>query len=156
MATQMIIRMDPELKGKIARAEGKNTSEMVRGLIEDYVKEHDISSYVDDLWRKGDILLCLFRDILDEYFEVLRRIGFKDEEELGELIALFSKGFNIAFTAKTPKVEVVDDDPDNNKFLECTVALKAEVIITGDKALRALKEYMGLKILSPTKFFKNF
>jgi len=55
MATQMLIRMDPELKNKItrlARAEGKNTSEKVRELIEDYVKEHDISSYVDDLWSR--------------------------------------------------------------------------------------------------------
>lgn len=55
MATQMIIRMDPGLKDKIARlarSEGKNTSEMVRELIEDYVKEHDISSYVDDLWGR--------------------------------------------------------------------------------------------------------
>ena len=55
MTTQMIIRMDPELKDKfarLARAEGKNTSEMVRKLIEDYVREHDISSYVDGLWER--------------------------------------------------------------------------------------------------------
>ncbi len=55
MTTQMIIRMDPELKDKfarLARAEGKNTSEMVRKLIEDYVREHDISSYMDDLWER--------------------------------------------------------------------------------------------------------
>jgi predicted DNA-binding protein len=55
MATQMIIRMDPELKEKItkvARTEGKTTSQMVRGLIEDYIKEHDISSYVDNLWGR--------------------------------------------------------------------------------------------------------
>lgn len=55
MSTQMIIRIDPELKDKIARlarAEGKNTSEMVRELIEDYVKEHDISSYIDGLWNR--------------------------------------------------------------------------------------------------------
>lgn len=55
MATQMIIRMDPELKEKIARlarTEGKTTSQMVRDLIEDYIKEHDISSYVDNLWGR--------------------------------------------------------------------------------------------------------
>jgi len=55
MTAQMLIRMDPELKNKITRlamAEGKNTSEKVRELIEDYVKEHDISTYVDDLWSR--------------------------------------------------------------------------------------------------------
>ncbi len=106
-----------------------------------------------DLWRKEKITLCLSRDILDEYFEVLRRIGLEDERELGELLALFSRGFNIAFTAKTPGIDVVRD-PDDNKFIECAVALKAEAIITGDKALEALKEYMG-RILTPPRFLKD-
>ena len=108
-----------------------------------------------DLWREGKVLLCLSRDILDEYFDVLRRIGLEDEEELGELLALFSKGCNLTFTAKPPKVEVVDGDPDDNKFVECAVALKAEVIITGDKALGAVNEYMGIKILTPSEFLKR-
>lgn len=55
MPTQMIIRMNPELKdklNKLARTEGKTTSQMVRDLIEDYIKEHDISSYIDNLWGR--------------------------------------------------------------------------------------------------------
>ena len=55
MATQMIIRMDPELKNrlnKLARVEGKTTSQMVRELIEDYVREKDIATYIDNLWDR--------------------------------------------------------------------------------------------------------
>ena len=55
MSTQMIIRIDDEVKNrltKLARVEGKTTSEMVRGLIEEYIKERDISSYIDDLWNR--------------------------------------------------------------------------------------------------------
>ncbi len=55
MSTQMIIRIDDEVKNrlnKLARIEGKTTSEMVRGLIEEYIKEHDIGSYIDDLWNR--------------------------------------------------------------------------------------------------------
>lgn len=55
MTTQMIIRIDPEVKkrlSKLARVEGKTTSQMVRELIEDYIKERDISAYVDDLWNR--------------------------------------------------------------------------------------------------------
>lgn len=55
MPTQMIIRMNPELKDKLtklARMEGKTTSQMVRDLVEDYIKEHDISSYIDNLWNR--------------------------------------------------------------------------------------------------------
>ena len=55
MSTQMIIRIDNEVKtrlNKLARIEGKTTSEMVRGLIEEYIKERDIGSYIDDLWDR--------------------------------------------------------------------------------------------------------
>lgn len=55
MTTQMIIRIDPEVKNrfnKLARVEGKTTSQMVRDLIEDYIKERDIGTYIDDLWNR--------------------------------------------------------------------------------------------------------
>jgi len=55
MKTQMIIRIDSEIKNrfnKLARVEGKTTSQMVRELIEDYIKERDIGVYIDDLWGR--------------------------------------------------------------------------------------------------------
>ncbi|MDD1744919.1 MAG: ribbon-helix-helix domain-containing protein [Candidatus Methanoperedens sp.] len=55
MSTQIIIRIDDEVKNrlnKLARIEGKTTSEMVRELIEERIKERDIGSYIDDLWNR--------------------------------------------------------------------------------------------------------
>ncbi|HSB07337.1 MAG TPA: ribbon-helix-helix protein, CopG family [Thermodesulfobacteriota bacterium] len=55
MTTQMIIRMDPETKNrisKLARVEGKTTSQIVRELIENYIRERDIGTYIDDLWDR--------------------------------------------------------------------------------------------------------
>jgi predicted DNA-binding protein len=55
MSTQMIVRIDPELKTKVnnlAKNEGKNISEVVRELLEDYVKDRDIGLYIDDLWKR--------------------------------------------------------------------------------------------------------
>ena len=109
-----------------------------------------------DLWRDEEIILCLSKDVLDEYIDVLQRVGLEDEDEIEELLSLFAKGFNILFTTKTPKIRIVKDDPDDDKFIECAVALKAEVIITGDKAFKALGEYMGIKILTPQEFLKAY
>jgi putative PIN family toxin of toxin-antitoxin system len=109
-----------------------------------------------DLWKKGKISLCVSKNILDEYIEVLQRIGLGDGREIEELLSLFAKGFNILFTTKTPKIKVVKDDPDDDKFIECAVALKAEAIITGDKALKTMNEYMGIKILTPQQFLKTY
>jgi putative PIN family toxin of toxin-antitoxin system len=102
-----------------------------------------------DLWKKEKLTLCLSKDVLDEYIDVLQRMGLKDENEIEELLSLFARGFNILFTTKTPEIRAVKDDPDDDKFVECAVALKAEVIITGDKVLKAVGEYMGIKILTP-------
>jgi predicted DNA-binding protein len=55
MSTQMMIRIDPDIKerlNKLARLEGKTSSRMVRELIEGYIKERDIGSYIDDLWNR--------------------------------------------------------------------------------------------------------
>ena len=45
MTTQMIVRVNPDLKNKVntlAKAEGKSVSEVVRELLEDYVKNRDM------------------------------------------------------------------------------------------------------------------
>jgi len=55
MDKQMIVRIDTELKERLrrlARAEGKTTSQMVRELVRDYVKERDIGAYIDGLWDR--------------------------------------------------------------------------------------------------------
>jgi putative PIN family toxin of toxin-antitoxin system len=109
-----------------------------------------------DLWKNGSISLCLSKDILEEYLDVLQRVGLKEEEEIKELLSLFAKGVNIVFTTRTPQIRVVKDDPDDDKFIECAIALKAEVIITEDKALKAMGEYMGIKILTPQQFLKYY
>ena len=60
MADQLMIRIDPDLKkslDRLSRAEGKTTSRMVRELIRDYIKDRDITAYIDGLWdRIGDKL----------------------------------------------------------------------------------------------------
>jgi len=107
---------------------------------------------VMDLWKEQKVTLCLSRSTLDEYVEVLRTLGLGDGEELREVIGLFGRNYNLLFTVKTPKRAVVKDDPGVDKFIECAVALKADAIITGDRPLKAVGEYLGIAILSPAQF----
>ena len=108
-----------------------------------------------DLWKSGEIILCLSRPIVDEYIEVLRRLGLQNEKELEELLSLFAHGFHIVYTANTPKIGVVEEDPDDDKFFECAVALKAKFVITGDKAVKNVKDYMNIKVVNPTEFLRS-
>jgi putative PIN family toxin of toxin-antitoxin system len=109
-----------------------------------------------DLWKNEKITLCLSSAILDEYINVLSRIGLKNENELEELLSLFSTGFNILFITKTPKVKIIKNDPDDDKFIECALALKADAVITGDREVLALKEYMGIRMLTPKQFLEGY
>lgn len=55
MSDQMLIRISSETKDslkKIARSEGKSTSQVVREIIRDYIQDRDISAYVDELWTR--------------------------------------------------------------------------------------------------------
>ncbi|MEW6356005.1 MAG: putative toxin-antitoxin system toxin component, PIN family [Planctomycetota bacterium] len=109
-----------------------------------------------NLWKSGQVLLCLSKPIIEEYVEVLRRLALQDEQELGELLNVFGRGFHVVFAANTPRLNVVEDDPADNKFIECAVALEAGFIISGDKALTAIENYMGIKILTPRDFLRYY
>ena len=110
---------------------------------------------VIDLWKNGEITLCLSAAIVDEYVAVLGRLGLEGEDELGELLDLFARGVHILFAAHPPELRVVYADPDDDKFIACAVALKADIIITGDRALRDIGNYMGIRILGPREFLKE-
>ena len=105
-----------------------------------------------DLWKDGKIILCLTQEIIEEYLEVLNRLGLKDKKEIDNLIKLFAEGYNSVFSSKTPNIHVVEDDPDDDKFLECAVALDSKIIVSGDKHLKAIKKYIDIEIMSPKNF----
>lgn len=55
MSVQLLVRVEPETKealNKIARKEGKSASFVVREIIKNFIKERDLSGYIDDLWNR--------------------------------------------------------------------------------------------------------
>ncbi|OIN95674.1 putative toxin-antitoxin system toxin component, PIN family [Candidatus Desantisbacteria bacterium CG1_02_38_46] len=53
------------------------------------------------------------------------------------------------------KLEIVKDDPSDNKIIECAISGAAHYIVTGDPHLKNIKEYKGIKIVSPDKFLSE-
>lgn len=89
--------------------------------------------------------LVLSRPIIDELLDVLARKFARDAEELAH-VAVFVTELAIIVAPKR-RLRVVKDDP-GNRILECAAAGRAEIIVTGDKALLALKLYQKTRILS--------
>ncbi len=58
-------------------------------------------------------------------------------------------------TAGTLAVDVISEDPSDNKYLACAVEGRASYIISGDRHLLGLGRYLDLiAILSPREFLK--
>ena len=54
-------------------------------------------------------------------------------------------------------VEVIREDESDNRIPECALSGKANFIISGDKRhLLPLKNYKGVRILSPSEFVRDF
>ncbi|OGU37821.1 MAG: putative toxin-antitoxin system toxin component, PIN family [Ignavibacteria bacterium GWB2_35_12] len=109
-----------------------------------------------DLLKAEKIRLCISKDIINEYIKVLIRFKNIDHSEINELLNLFSNSRIVIFTGSTPKLKVVINDPDDDKFIECAVELGAEYIISGDKDLLSIKQFGNIKIVNPKQFLDIF
>ncbi|MBI5047540.1 MAG: putative toxin-antitoxin system toxin component, PIN family [Deltaproteobacteria bacterium] len=104
-----------------------------------------------DMWKRGDFIFCISEAILLEYIEVLDRMNIP-KQKIKEMAELFKMRAYVEIISDTIRIDIIKDDPNDNKFIECAVAANAQYIISGDKHLKALKEYGNIKILSPSEF----
>ncbi len=111
-----------------------------------------IPRQIINYWKTEQLALCLSKPIIEEYLLVLNRLGLNDAEEIKNLTQLFAQGFNSYYASKTPVLNIVKDDAEDNKFIECAVALDCKIIISGDKHLKDVKKYIDISIYSPREF----
>ena len=101
----------------------------------------------------SDAEIFTTQDILDETAEVLERDFEYSKDEIKniiEKILLFAK-----LIKPKQKVDVIKDDPDDNKVIECAIESSSDYIITYDGHLLKLKEYKGIKIVKPEEILKE-
>lgn len=95
---------------------------------------------------EGQDALILSKDILDELLSVLARKFSRNAEEISR-IALFVREIAAEWVTPRERLNIVKDEADN-RVLECALAGKADVIVTGGKELLQLKEYRGVRLLT--------
>lgn len=111
-----------------------------------------ISSELVSLWRGNAITVLLSRDILEEYLRVFGYPKFQLSE--AEIKGLIEEELLPYVEVVNPRrrLRVVERDPSDDKFLECAVAGKARVIISGDKDLLSIGRYRQVRIQTPAQF----
>ncbi len=99
----------------------------------------------------GKIKIAVSQDILKELAEVL--VGKKFRVSVAVVQQTIHELSEIAeLVIITDKINVIKNDPDDDRILECAVSAKADYIVSGDNDLLNLKNFKKIKIPSPSDF----
>jgi putative PIN family toxin of toxin-antitoxin system len=93
--------------------------------------------------------LTEFRDTLLKYPEKFH-MDEEDVQEEVETIRYFAE-----FVDPDEEITAVDDDPDDDKFLEAAVAGNVDYIVSGDRHLLDLDSFRGIDIVEPRAFYER-
>lgn len=94
-----------------------------------------------ELWLSfldGRNQLCVTTEILEEYAEIIERLTNHRFSELA--LDVITNNPNTLFVSIFYNFELIESDPDDNKFVDCAVAANAKFIVTEDSHYDILKK----------------
>ena len=100
-----------------------------------------------------NVSLMISKEIISEVLRVLAGKFKREKEALSRTAVYLSDIAGIVRSNR--KIKVLKDEPDN-RILECAVAGKADLIVTGDKEMLRLKEFEGIKIISLKEYLEQY
>jgi len=105
-------------------------------------------------WRDGKVQLLVSAAILDEYHRVKDELASQfPGVDLQPFLQLLTVQADVI--QPPPFAPVIQEDPSDDRFLECAVAGKADCIVSGDKHLLKLAEFQGIPVMKPAAFVKK-
>ena len=127
-------------------------------VISGTAKSNTIPHSLLEGWRKKEFLLITSIPILSEIKEVLDRKEiqshfFLKPEDIQDMIQALST--QTIITSGALEVDIVKDDPDDNKFIAAAIEGSASYIISGDRDLLDIGDYEGIKIMKARNFLKD-
>jgi putative PIN family toxin of toxin-antitoxin system len=99
------------------------------------------SSPYHNVWTEvlvGHISLCVNTEILDEYEEILSKKTTWDIAH--NIVEAIARLHSTIFQETYFHFGLIEQDVDDNKFVDCAVAADAEYIVTNDTHFNVLKE----------------
>ncbi len=91
-----------------------------------------------DSFFDGRNTLCVSTEILEEYEEILYRLTNK-EVAANIIDAIVNNPYTLE-VQPFYKFNLIQQDPDDNKFVDCAIVSHARYLVTEDKHFRVLKD----------------
>ena len=103
-------------------------------------------------WFSQRYALLISPPILAEYQATLEKLLPSSSDVSHFLHAVYLRGITV-----TPqeRVDVIQQDPDDNRFLECALAGHADYIVSGDQHLLKLGSFRKTSIVTPRTFLNR-
>jgi putative PIN family toxin of toxin-antitoxin system len=115
------------------------------------------SAQLLEAWRNHYFILILSKNIIKEikrvlYYPHIKKKYNLQEEDIESLINLIER--EAIILSDSIKINVINDDPEDNKFLACGIEAEADYIISGDKHLLNLHQYKDIQITTVREFLR--
>src|SRR3989339_103601 len=104
-------------------------------------------------WKEGKFTLVTSLEVISEIIKVLKDFKIRlSDEIIKEWVDLIVR--NSIIVEPKDKIKIVKNDPKDNIFIETAVAGNVDYIVSQDNHLLKLKEFRGIKIITPEEFNK--
>ncbi|ABQ25343.1 putative toxin-antitoxin system toxin component, PIN family [Geotalea uraniireducens] len=107
------------------------------------------------LVREEKVILLLSETICDEILRVLTYPKIRNRlNRSDDYLADFVKKLRAVavITPGTLPLDPIKADADDTKYLVCAIEGKADFIVSGDRHLKDLKSFQGIRIVDPATF----
>jgi putative PIN family toxin of toxin-antitoxin system len=94
--------------------------------------------WIWESFRRGDFTICFSNEIIEEYEELLS--GLYPQEITKNTIHLLLSSRNVEKVIPFYKWNLINADPEDNKFVDCALNSGADYLVTNDKHFNILKE----------------
>lgn len=104
---------------------------------------------------KAKYRLAISTAILDEYLEIIgEKTNSKIAHNLGELLVQLP---NVEKTEIYFRWNLISIDPDDNKFVDCAISARAQLIVTNDKHFKVLKavDFPVVELMDADEFLER-
>ena len=106
-------------------------------------------------WKEGKFILVTSLEAVSEIIKVLKDFKIRlSDDMIRKWIDLIVR--NSIIVEPKERINIVKDDQKDNIFIETAVAGNVDYIISQDSHLLKLKEFRGIKIITPEEFNKIY
>ena len=106
-------------------------------------------------YRRGEYILCVSNEILNEYQEIIERVA-NATVATNVVNAIIRSPYTLSFTPQY-RFRLIETDYDDNKFVDCAIIANADYIVSEDSHFQALKNipFPSVNVIRLDEFIKD-